>query len=347
MKKSKSSSIKRALSLAVFCSAIFYSPLISAQTIDFSKMESLKPRNIGPAGMSGRITAIDVVRSSPEIIYAGSASVGVWKPESGGIAWEPIFDSELPLSIGALAISQKNPDVIWVGTGEGNPRNSLTGGYGVYKSIDAGKTWELMGLEKTRNIHRVIIHPDDPSTVYIGAIGSPWGDHEERGVYKTTDGGDTWEKILYVDQMTGVGDMVMDPSNPNKILVNMWQHRREPWFFTSGGPSSGLYMTLDGGKSWKSIPYNSYAINILDLHLVDHRGKEFYSIERWYTPVHSKSAWVHVIGKTTKGRWMCNTANNIYYERKTKAIPRKHIVNPVFIEHLMGFPLHWTKILMT
>lgn len=251
MKKSKSSSITIALSLAVFCSAFFYSISISAQTIDFSKMESLQPRNIGPAGMSGRITAIDVVRSSPELIYAGSASGGVWKSESGGIAWEPIFDSELPLSIGALAVSQKNPDVIWVGTGEGNPRNSLTGGYGVYKSIDAGNTWQLMGLEKTRNIHRVIIHPDDPNTVYIGAIGSPWGDHEERGVYKTTDGGETWEKVLYVDQMTGVGDMVMDPSNPNKLLVNMWQHRREPWFFTSGGPSSGLYLTLDGGKSWK------------------------------------------------------------------------------------------------
>lgn len=213
-------------------------------------MESMKPRNIGPANMSGRITSIDVVRNQPEIIYAGSASGGLWKSESGGIAWEPIFDDNLALSIGAVAVSQKNPDVVWVGTGEGNPRNSLTGGYGVYRSLDAGKTWELMGLEKTRNVHRIIIHPDDPNTVFIGAIGSPWGDHEERGVYKTTNGGESWEKILYVDQMTGVGDMVMDPSNPDKILVNMWQHRREPWFFTSGGPSSGLYITVNGGKDW-------------------------------------------------------------------------------------------------
>lgn len=223
---------------------------LSAQQIDFSKMESLKPRSIGPANMSGRITTVDVVRNQPEIIYAGSASGGLWKSESGGIAWKPIFDSELPLSIGAVAVSQKNPDVVWVGTGEGNPRNSLTGGYGVYRSLDAGRTWQLMGLEKTRNVHRIIIHPDDPNTVYIGAIGSPWGDHEERGVFKTTDGGATWKKILYVDQKTGVGDMVMDPSNPDKIFVNMWQHRREPWFFTSGGPSSGLYVTLDGGKNW-------------------------------------------------------------------------------------------------
>ena len=230
--------------------ALLMSLSVMGQTIDFSKMSTLKPRNIGPAGMSGRITSIDVVRTSPEIIYAGSASGGLWKSESGGIAWEPIFDSELPLSIGAVAVSQKTPDIIWVGTGEGNPRNSLTGGYGVYRSLDAGKTWQLMGLEKTRNIHRIIIHPDDPNTVYVGAIGSPWGDHEERGVYKTTDGGASWQKILYVNQATGVGDMVMDPSNPDKILVNMWQHRREPWFFTSGGPGSGLYITVDGGKNW-------------------------------------------------------------------------------------------------
>jgi photosystem II stability/assembly factor-like uncharacterized protein len=232
-----------------FCCLLLSAPSM-AQQIDFSKMESLKPRVIGPANMSGRITSIDVVRSNPEIIYAGSASGGLWKSESGGIAWEPIFDDNLALSIGAVAVSQKNPSVVWAGTGEGNPRNSLTGGYGIYRSLDAGKTWQLMGLEETRNIHRIIIHPDDPNTVFVGAIGSPWGDHPQRGVYKTTNGGETWDKILYIDEMTGVGDMVMDPSNPNKLLVNMWQHRREPWFFTSGGPSSGLYITLDGGKNW-------------------------------------------------------------------------------------------------
>ncbi|WP_421976438.1 WD40/YVTN/BNR-like repeat-containing protein [Roseivirga seohaensis] len=235
--------------MLVIC-ALLISTLSFGQKIDFSKLEAMKPRSIGPANMSGRVTSIDVVNSSPEIIYAGSASGGLWKSESGGIAWEPIFDNELALSIGAVAVSQKNPNIVWVGTGEGNPRNSLTGGYGVYRSLDAGKTWKLMGLEKTRNVHRIIIDPNDPNTVYIGAIGSPWGDHKERGVYKTTDGGETWNHILYVDEKTGVGDMVMDPSNPNKILVNMWQHRREPWFFTSGGPSSGLYMTVDGGKNW-------------------------------------------------------------------------------------------------
>ncbi|MFY0594441.1 MAG: hypothetical protein JXQ92_17505 [Roseivirga sp.] len=246
-------------------SALLITVCSYGQKIDFSQMESMKPRNIGPAAMSGRITSIDVVRNNPEIIYAGSASGGLWKSESGGIAWEPIFDDNLALSVGAVAVSQKNPDVVWVGTGEGNPRNSLTGGYGVYRSLDAGKTWKLMGLEKTRNVHRIIIHPDDPNTVYIGAIGSPWGDHEERGVYKTTDGGETWNKILYVDQMTGVGDMVMDPSNPDKILVNMWQHRRKPWFFTSGGPSSGLYITVNGGKNWTKQSAEENGLPVGDL----------------------------------------------------------------------------------
>lgn len=231
-------------------SMLLISSVSFGQSIDFSKLESIKARSIGPAGMSGRVTSIDVVRSQPEIIYAGSASGGLWKSESGGIDWKPIFDDQLALSIGAVAVSQKNPDVVWVGTGEGNPRNSLTGGYGVYRSQDAGRTWQLMGLENTRNVHRIIIHPDDPNTVYIGAIGSPWGEHKERGVYKTTDGGETWNHILYVDEKTGVGDMIIDPSNPDKLFVNMWQHRREPWFFKSGGSSSGLYVTLDGGKNW-------------------------------------------------------------------------------------------------
>jgi photosystem II stability/assembly factor-like uncharacterized protein len=213
----------------------------------------MKTRNVGPAGMSGRITAIDAVDSDPTIIYAGSASGGLWKSTSGGITWEPIFDEQKVHSIGAISVYQKNPDLIWVGTGEGNPRNSLTMGGGIYRSLDAGKTWQLMGLEKTKAIHRIIIHPDDPNTVFVGAIGSPWGEQEDRGVYKTTDGGKTWKKILYVDTKTGVGEMIMDPNNPNKIFVNMWQHRRYPDFFESGGPSSGLFLTLDGGDNWKKL----------------------------------------------------------------------------------------------
>ncbi|WP_288368926.1 hypothetical protein [uncultured Roseivirga sp.] len=223
------------------------------QKVDMDIFKNMKARSVGPAAMSGRITAIDVVESNPDIIYAGAASGGLWRSTGGGLNWEPLFDDEAILGIGAIAIYQKNPDIIWVGTGEGNPRNSVSSGYGVYRSIDGGDTWELMGLEKTRNIHRIYIHPDDPNIVYVGAIGSPWGEHEERGVYRTTDGGKTWKKILYTNNLTGVADMVADPVNPNKIFVAMWEHKRWPWTFKSGGEGSGLFMTLDGGDTWKNL----------------------------------------------------------------------------------------------
>ncbi|MEP3383935.1 MAG: hypothetical protein ABJN84_05170, partial [Flavobacteriaceae bacterium] len=224
--------------LMLFASAILFSQEFS---MDFA--QDLKPRNIGPGGMSGRVTAIDVVTSNPDVMYVGTASGGLWKSTSGGIKWKPIFDKEVTASIGAIAIQQSNPSVIWAGTGEGNPRNSLNGGYGIYKSLDGGKTWKSMGLEKTRHIHRVIIDPTNPDVVYVGAIGSPWGVHPERGVYKTTDGGLSWKKVLFVNNKTGVADLVMDPTNPNKLIAAMWEHKRDPWFFKSGGDGSGLYMT--------------------------------------------------------------------------------------------------------
>tara|TARA_R100000935_G_scaffold2074_1_gene6123 strand:+ start:464 stop:3703 length:3240 start_codon:yes stop_codon:yes gene_type:complete len=230
--------------------APFLSP---AQELNMDLLKNLKPRNIGPAGMSGRITSIDVVRSNPDIIYVGSASGGLWKSTSGGVDWEPIFENEQTASIGAVAVQQSNPSTIWVGTGEGNPRNSLNGGFGIYKSLDAGKTWKKMGLENTRHIHRVIIDPNNPNTVYAAAIGSPWGEHPERGVYKTVDGGKTWENILFTNNKSGAADLVMDPTNPNKLLAAMWEHKREPWFFNSGGPGSGLYITYDGGENWKEL----------------------------------------------------------------------------------------------
>jgi photosystem II stability/assembly factor-like uncharacterized protein len=230
---------------------LLLSGMAFGQPIDVEQLKGLKIRNIGPAGMSGRVTTIDVVLSEPDIIYAGTASGGVWKSTSGGIDWKPIFDEEATQSVGALAINQHNPSVVWVGTGEGNPRNSHNSGGGIYRSLDAGRNWQLMGLEATRNIHRVIIHPDDPNTVYVAALGSIWGTNPERGVYKTTDGGETWEKILYVNESVGCADLVIDPSNPNKLIAAMWEYGRKPWTFNSGGEGSGMYVTHDGGKTWE------------------------------------------------------------------------------------------------
>jgi|TARA_B110000196_G_scaffold79662_1_gene68399 photosystem II stability/assembly factor-like uncharacterized protein len=230
---------------------VLISAILSADGLDMKKFKGMKARSIGPSGMSGRVTAIDVVLSNTDVIYVGTASGGLWKSESGGIKWEPIFDDQKAASIGDVTVDPTNPDVIWVGTGEGNPRNSQSAGFGVYKSIDGGKSWDFKGLGETRNIHRVLINPHNPDEVYVGAQGPAWGETEHRGVYKTTNGGDSWEKILYIDKKTGIGELVLDPRNPDKLIANMWQFRRWPWFFKSGGPSSGMHITFDGGKTWK------------------------------------------------------------------------------------------------
>ncbi|MDX1666276.1 MAG: hypothetical protein R3350_03560, partial [Saprospiraceae bacterium] len=234
-------------SILVFIAILLFSGLITAQPVDVEQLEAINIRNIGPAGMSGRVTTIDVDLSDPDIIYVGTASGGVWKSESGGISWEPIFDDQPVQSIGALAINQRNTDEIWVGTGEGNPRNSQNSGAGIFRSIDGGKSWKKMGLEDTKVIHRIIIHRDDADRIYVGAQGPAWGPSESRGVYRTTDGGKTWEKILYVNDQTGIADLVVDPTNPNKMIAAMWEFGRLPWTFNSGGEGSGLYITYDGG----------------------------------------------------------------------------------------------------
>lgn len=224
--------------------------LLGSQTIDMDLFKGMKPRNIGPAGMSGRVTAIAVNPTNPEHIFAGTASGGLWESRGGGVSWTPIFDEVPAASIGAIAIHPNNPDVLYVGTGEGNPRNSQNSGNGVYKSIDGGKTWTHLGLEKTRTIDAIVIHKHNPSVIYLSAMGSAWGDTPDRGVYRSMDAGKTWKKVLYVNQRTGAANLVADPLNPDKLFVNMWEYRRWPWFFKSGGAGSGLYVTLDGGETW-------------------------------------------------------------------------------------------------
>ena len=231
----------------------FLSLYVAAQKISLDRFKNLQARSIGPAGMSGRVTSIDAVNSNPDIIYLGTASGGVWKTENAGNTWQPVFDEQPTLNIGVVAIQQSNPSVVWAGTGEGNPRNSLNIGGGIFKSLDAGKTWKLAGLEKTMNIHRIIIDPTNSNTVYAAAIGNPYSEHPERGVYKTIDGGESWSRILHTNDTSGCADLVMDPSNPNKLLANMWQHRRRPNSFKSGGSGSGFYITYDAGKNWKKL----------------------------------------------------------------------------------------------
>lgn len=239
--------------LSLILTIILLTCSASSQKINLDLFKNLKPRNIGPSGMSGRVTAIDVNLQKPTNIYVGTASGGLWFSSNDGITWEPITEDLPTQSIGAVKVQQSNPDVIWLGTGEGNPRNSQSSGNGVYKSLDGGRTWKYMGLKDSRNIYRIIINRDNPDIVYVGAQGPAWGETEERGLFRTKDGGKTWEKILYTNERSGIADMVVDPVNPNKIIAAMWEFRRWPWFFKSGGEGSGLYMTVDGGDNWKKL----------------------------------------------------------------------------------------------
>jgi photosystem II stability/assembly factor-like uncharacterized protein len=227
--------------------------LFSLSDLEKDYFAGLEARSVGPAGMSGRIAAIDVVVDNPRIIYIGAATGGIWKSINGGITWKPIFDSQSTSSIGDITIDPTNPEIIWVGTGESNPRNSAGVGRGIFKSLDGGESWKFLGLDKTERISRLLINPSAPNTAFVAAMGTTWGENPERGVFKTEDGGMTWRKILYVDEKTGAADLVMDPSNPNRLLAAMWEHRRWPWFFTSGGPGSGLYISIDSGESWKKV----------------------------------------------------------------------------------------------
>lgn len=241
---------KRTLSIIILS---LLSVILTAQKVDMTLFDGIKPRNIGPGGMSGRVTAFAVDPRNNDVFYIGTASGGLWKTINAGTTFNPIFDNEAVASIGSLAIDPLHPDVIWAGTGEGNPRNSVTGGYGVYKSMDGGVTWKCMGLELTRYIHRIIIDPVNTDIVYAGAIGNPWAPHKERGLYRTKDGGRSWEQILFTNETSGVADMVMDPTSPGKIFVAMWNHRRWPWFFSSSGDGSGLWLTHDGGDTFVQV----------------------------------------------------------------------------------------------
>lgn len=237
-----------------FVAALLFLGLVSLPLhaqLDPELLAGLKARAIGPASMSGRVAAIDVVESNPDIVYVGAATGGVWKSTDGALSFTPIFDDQPVAAIGAVAVFQPSPDIVWVGTGEGNPRNSMSVGNGIYKSADGGRTWQHLGLDKTERIHRIVLHPRDPNIAWVAAMGQAWGRNADRGVFKTIDGGRTWTKVLYVDERTGAADLVIDPTNPNKLFAAMWEYRRWPWFFNSGGPGSGLHVTHDGGATWR------------------------------------------------------------------------------------------------
>jgi photosystem II stability/assembly factor-like uncharacterized protein len=232
------------------------SGFLNAQRSEEALFKDLQWRNTGPANMSGRVTDIQAIDSDFQHVLVASASGGVFKSANAGTTWEPIFDDYGSASIGAVAMFQKNPDIIWVGTGEANVRNSVGWGDGIYKSTDGGKTFIHMGLEDSHHIARITAHPEDPDILYVAAQGHLWGYTGQRGLYKTTDGGETWLKLgsgLPEDGKTGCTDIEMDPNDPNVLYTAFWQRQRQPHRFDSGGPNGGLFKSTDGGQTWKKL----------------------------------------------------------------------------------------------
>ena len=225
--------------------ACFSFSLAAAQSFD-----DLRFRSIGPAVMGGRVDAIAVVESEPSTIYVGTASGGLWKTVNNGTTWTSIFDEYATSSIGDVVVSASDPQIVWVGTGEANNRQSSSFGDGVYKSIDAGKTWAHQGLVDSGHIGKVVLDPSNPERVFVAAFGSLWSAGGERGVFRTLDGGRSWEQVLEIDEDTGVSTLALDPINANVLYAAAYQRRRTPWGFDGGGPGSGLYKTVDGGNRW-------------------------------------------------------------------------------------------------
>jgi photosystem II stability/assembly factor-like uncharacterized protein len=216
-------------------------------------LENIKFRNLGPAVGGGRVTSVVGIPGKPNVYYVGAAGGGVFMTQDGGLSWKAIFEKESTASIGAIALAPSNPNLVWVGTGEKNIRNDVITGKGIFFSPDAGATWKHMGLRDAGQISNIAIDPRDPNTVFVGVLGHAWGPNAERGVFRTTDGGKTWQKVLFVDEDTGASSLIMDPGNPMVLFAGMWRVRRYPWALDSGGTSGGIFRSSDGGNTWKKL----------------------------------------------------------------------------------------------
>lgn len=236
-------------------------PLMAAGSGAASPFRHIKLRNLGPAASGGRVTSVVGIPGNPNVYYIGAAGGGVWKTTDGGDSWKEVLKHGDSSSIGAVAIAPSNPNDVWVGTGEANPRNDITTGHGIYFSPDAGKSWVFEGLKGAGQISRIVVNPTNPKIVYVAVLGNIWKPTPNRGVYMTTDGGKTWKRVLYVNDETGASDVVMDPNNPNVLFAGMWTAQRRPWTLINGSTKGGIWRSTDGGMKWtkltKGLPHGT------------------------------------------------------------------------------------------
>jgi len=242
-----------ALGFASILVLLFFGAPLFADSSPADVFHNLKFRDLGPGTAGGRVTSIVGIAGNPNLYYVGTAGGGIFKTIDGGLQWKPIFEHEATASIGTLALDPSNPNTIWVGTGEANVRNDLVDGHGVYVSNDGGHSWKFMGLADAGQISDIAVAPNNSNVVFVGVLGHAWGPNADRGVFRTIDGGKTWQKVLYVDDTTGVANLVMQPGNPQVLYAAMWQFRRYPWTLVNGGTGSGIYRSTDGGSSWKKL----------------------------------------------------------------------------------------------
>src|SRR5438309_3533407 len=242
--------------LATTAAAPPLAPSLAAQgtqPLDSTLLAGFRWRNLGPANMGGRVSSVVGIPSPSKTFFVAGAAGGIWKTTNAGTSFRPVFDNQPCISMGELAIAPSDTLQVWAGTGEEDSRNTISPGCGIFKSTDGGLTWKPMGLEKTGAIGRIIVHPTHPTIVYVAALGWAWGASAERGLYKTPDGGQTWQLVKFISDKAGFIDIAMDPTNPEVLFASSWERVRGPYFLRSGGPGSALWKTSDGGKTWTEV----------------------------------------------------------------------------------------------
>jgi photosystem II stability/assembly factor-like uncharacterized protein len=328
MKKSTLLFLFTAMFAALFAQNPEVKPNADIRSVSFG---GLRARSIGPAVMSGRVSDVEGVNSKPEVLYVGGANGGVWKSNSGGASFRPIFD-DYAQGIGDIQVDQKHPDTVWVGTGEVWVRNSVGVGTGIYVSRNGGSTWEFKGLPKSERIGAIQINPNNSNELYVGVLGALWSDSQERGVYKSSDFGKTWERILYVDATTGCADLVMDPNDPSVLYAAMWEHRRRPDFFSSGGKGSALYKSTDGGKNWAKVTGGGFPASTL--------GRIAVAI----APSNSKTIYTSVETETTTEKGFYRSDDGGVTWKKTNA-DFNVTVRPFYFARIVVDPLNEKKVI--